>query len=142
MKNQAVIKELERIRRASGGLLLPEKVVAAARPKTSVLHSRFEWDNSEAAEKYRIWQARQLISICVEILPGSKVETPCFVSLSPDRVTRGGYRAIVDVMSHAEMREQLLKDALHDLNSFQQRYHRLKELSEVFSAIRRVRKAA
>lgn len=49
--------ELER----DNGRLAPADVVDAARDPTSPLHSHFTWDDSEAAEKYRLMQARTLI---------------------------------------------------------------------------------
>jgi len=49
------------IRSANGGVLTPEAVVDAARDSTHPLHSRFEWDDSVAAEKYRREQAHVLI---------------------------------------------------------------------------------
>lgn len=50
------------------GRLVPADVVEAARDPRSPLHSHFEWDDSTAAEKYRIEQARTLIrSVKVEV---------------------------------------------------------------------------
>lgn len=142
MKNIKIINELNRIASSNGGLLVPEKVVDAARNPRSVLHSRFEWDDGKAADEYRIWQARQLISVCVETIPGSTEETQAFVSLSVDRHEGRGYRKTVAVLNDAELREQLLRDALSELNCFQQKYSRLRQLADVFSAIRKVRKKA
>jgi len=142
MKNVKIINELHRIAKANRGLLLPEKVVEVASNPKSILHSRFEWDDGEAAEQYRLWQARQLISVAVEIIPGTNKAVQAFVSLSVDRHSGRGYRTTVSVMSDREMREQLMNDALHDLNVFQKKYSELKQLSEVFSAIRNVRRKA
>jgi len=138
VKNVKVIKELSRISLANGGLLRPEDVVKAARVKTSPLHRHFEWNNTRAAAAHRLWQARQLISVCVQILPGVTEPVSVFTSLSTDRGRGGGYRTTVAVCSNAELREQMLQDALHDLNTFQSRYAHLRQLSEVFAAIRKV----
>lgn len=51
------LRELER----DNGRLLPGDVVEAARAPESPLHSHFNWDDSDAAEKYRLMQARTLI---------------------------------------------------------------------------------
>lgn len=48
------------------GQLTPANVVEAARAEDHPLHSRFEWDNDVAAEKYRLNQARQLIRVVRE----------------------------------------------------------------------------
>lgn len=137
MKNK-VITELKRIATENDGILKPEIVVQEARPKTSPLHSRFTWDNTKAAHEYRLWQARQLIRVVVEVIDGIKGKHEIFVSLSSDRKT-SGYRVITDVLSERDLCEQMLKDALDELKTFQRKYARLKELAAVFSAIRRVR---
>lgn len=43
------------------GKLTPKSVVDAARPKSHPLHSRFEWNDKVAGERYREVQARDLI---------------------------------------------------------------------------------
>lgn len=139
MKTKALGSILRRLADENDGILMPEKVVDAARPKSSPLHSRFEWHDGKAAEAYRIWQARQLIRVVVETIPGVKGEHEVFVSLTTDR-RGGGYRVTTEVLSRKEMREQMLSDALNELHLFQQKYARLKELALVFSAIRKVRK--
>lgn len=47
--------------RAAYGALTPPLVVEAARSPQHPLHARFEWDDSIAAEAYRLVQARELI---------------------------------------------------------------------------------
>lgn len=138
MKNKT-IAELKRIAVENGGLLKPETVVAEARPKTSPLHSKFDWDNSSAAQKYRLHQARQLIAVSVELLAGTDEKMDVFVSLTTDR-RKGGYRIMSHVLSDTQMRAQMLSDALDELELFRDKYRRLKELAEVFKAIRKVKK--
>ena len=143
MSNQDIVTaELRRIAEENEGMLRPGDVVEAARPKNSPLHSRFEWDDSEAANKYRIWQARQLIAVTVEYIGTDKdgKTSRIFVSLTPDRKEDGGYRSIESVMSSKSSREQLLADALEDMERFQKKYSDLRELAEVFDAMRRIRK--
>ena len=138
--NQALIAELKRIAADHGGELKPEDVVAEARIETSPLHDIFEWDDTEAAHQYRIWQARQLIRVTVTYLPNGEGKTPMrvFVSLTPDRSREGGgYRATADVLSNARMRAQLLGDALAEIDRFKAKYSALNELAEVFAALSR-----
>jgi len=136
MKNKNVIVELKRIAKKHGGLLQPEMVVESARPASSPLHSRFEWNNTVAGHQHRIWQARQLIRVSVEMIPGTEMETDVFVSLSPDREKEsGGYRMMADVLSDEQRRAQMFSDALAELESFRERYKQLKELAQVFDAI-------
>ena len=139
MKVSATISELKRIAAENGGLLKPETVVEEARPESSPLHNRFTWDNTKAAHEYRLWEARHLIRVVVEQISGTEGKHEVFVSLSADRKT-SGYRVVVDVLSDEYLREQMLNDALDELNLFRQKYIRLKELASIFKVIGKVSK--
>ena len=137
-----IVDELHRIANENGGILRAEAVVAAARNKNSPLHPKFEWDDSEAAEQYRLWQARTLIRVTVSYTEDDKDKMPVrvFVSLTPDRKENGGgYRTMVSVMSNREQREQMLTDAHAEMDLFMAKYNALKELSEVFVAMKTVK---
>ncbi len=140
MSNPTIVSELRMIAKAHDGILNPSDVVDSARPIESPLHSRFEWDDSEAAQRYRLWQARQLIAITVDYVGGeSGILSRVFVSLTSDRQEQGGYRAVDVVMSTKKGREAMLEDAVKDMEVFKRKYVELKELSEVFAAMRKVR---
>lgn len=88
--------ELERLRASHGGHLEPEDVLNAARAHNSLLHTHFEWNDSIAAEKYRLQQARQLLKLIV--LPPETPEAkpiPFYVH----ETEGGGYVSILEVMS-------------------------------------------
>lgn len=139
MKQSIIIAELKEIARRHGGALRPAEVVAfAANPKTA-LHGRFEWDNTEAAEKWRLHQARNIIRVCIETNPALKKKFRIFVSLVPDRQDGEGYKSLDLVMKSANSREQLLADALAELETFRQKYATLKELAGIFREIKRIK---
>ena len=141
MKAHKVTAELRKIEAKHGGILRPVDVVAAAKSNKSPLHSCFEWDDSAAGHQYRIWQARQLIRVSVEILPQSNTTERVFVSLSSDRhQPDGGYRNLTSVMSNADMQEILLADALAEFEIFERKYQELKALAPLFLAVKQVRK--
>jgi hypothetical protein len=143
MSNPIILDALKEIQKSnSDGLLLPEDVVTAARDENSPLHDRFDWDDSAAARKYRIIQARELIA-SVEIVTDGPRErfTPAFVSLMPDRKDGGGYRAIKEVLSSKRLKKEMIRTALIELNGVRQRYDRLSELAGVFREIRRLEKS-
>jgi hypothetical protein len=128
--------ELEQIRAVHGGILRPEDVVKFARNSKTALHSQFTWDDTEAAKQYRLWQARSVINVCVEILPVNNKEARVYVSLMDDRKTPGGgYRSIVDVMSDADRRAKLLEEACREFAYFREKYKELKELAPLFEAM-------
>lgn len=63
-KNVNPLSAYEELKRLQDihGTLSAEIVLNAARPKKSILHPIFEWDESKAAEKYRLYQARLLLN--------------------------------------------------------------------------------
>lgn len=140
-KPDLIKQELEALTEANNGILQPEAVVEYAKDPNTALHSRFEWDDTEAAKRYRVWQARQLIKVTVNILPNeSETEYQVFVSLKSDRYNGGGYRALVDVMSDDQLRKQLLTQAYADFKVWQKKYQDLKELAPVFTEMAEVMK--
>lgn len=133
-------EELERIRSAHGGILYPEKVVEAARDENSPLHGAFEWEDTVAAEKYRLSQARYLIRhVRVEIRDPDKpkgILVRKYVSLSPDRVPgNNAFRHTGDVLSDAELYALMLEDAKNELTAFRKKYGTLKALGDILDAI-------
>jgi hypothetical protein len=81
---EVAFNELERIRADHGGELIPKTVVLESKPVTAPLHPVFEWRNAVAADRYREWQARNVIKavrIVVIDETGEKVSEPAFVSV-------------------------------------------------------------
>ena len=58
---QAVEEELEALRVANGDKLKSEDVVQAASNPTSAMHNGFTWDDTEAANKWRLGEAQYLV---------------------------------------------------------------------------------
>ena len=142
--NGKIVGFLKQLAENSGGALSPEEVVRAARPASSPIHDQFEWDDTEAAKRYRLMQAGELLRVSVEVIEPDGCDpyvVRAFTSLSPERGGKS-YRTSVSVLSNKEMRKQMLADALAELESFERKYATLKELSSVFAAIRKARKVA
>lgn len=138
--NSKVKAELNTLQQSNKGLLDPVKVVAFARNKATALHKCFTWDNTKAAQEYRIWEARQLIRVHVVMLPQAP-QTPvrAWVSMRGDR-GKGGYRRIEDVMNDASLRASMLEQAAADMELFQQKYGVLDELGDIFAAMEQTRR--
>lgn len=130
-KAEQIGQELDALR-ATSGLLLPEEVVAWAQGHPeSALHSQFEWDDSEAARAWRIWQARRVIAVYIVSDEGERT----VVSLSIDRKASGGYRDVQDVLKDDELRKVLVRDALAELKRVKAKYEHIKELASVYAEI-------
>ena len=138
MQNK-VTKELLLLAKQNGGILQPAEVVLQARKSNSPLHEYFDWDDSIAAEKWRIEQAQHMIRAVVRIIEQTKKPVRVFVSLTPDRGKEGGYREIITVLRNPDQRQQLLRDAVSELESFKQKYSMLTELAAIFMAMKKVK---
>jgi hypothetical protein len=126
-------KLLTKMARQNGGVLKVEDVLNEARDEGSILHKHFEWDDSEAAQKYRLQQARALIQRCkITLIDSAPVEIRAFVSLPVDREAGGGYRLTSEVMSDARMKEEMLRDIQLTISRWTQKLHLLdQDLAEV-----------
>lgn len=138
---KTIDQELEQIRQATGAdniaLIRPEDGVAFAKAHPdSALHRRLNWDDGDAGHQWRLHQMRQIIRVCVTILPNCNKPVRAYVSLTTDRrEPGGGYRSTAAVMAVQKDREQLLADALAELEPFRRKYAMFQELAGVFAAI-------
>lgn len=138
---QTVGTELERIREKHAGRLDADMVVHYAKSSNHPLHDLFEWDDNVAAQAYRVDQARQVIrsiEVVVEETPKAK-PVRAFVSVVKDR--ERGYTSIRDAMTDAQLRAQVVTQALAELEAWRKRYAELVELAGVFAAIDEARAA-
>ena len=134
------LEALKEIARRDGGLLRPASVVDAARDEKSPLHGAFEWDDTEAAQKYRLLQAQSLIrSFKVEIeRNGQTLSVPVFVGVSTDRTgdkADNPYRMLEQVVEKPDLMAVAVRDAIDQLEALRKRYAHLQELADVWAAI-------
>lgn len=136
-------EELERIERERGEIT-PAIVLEESRPDGAPLHDCFEWDDTIAAEKYRLHQAS--VIICnVQVAVGKKQKvTRAFVNISDKRGVgqQGAYISIVTAMADDTTRNVVLQHALRELRYFMKKYRDYTELAEVFTVIEKVTKEA
>ena len=91
---EEVARELAKVA-SEEGILKPASVVEAARSESSPLHPCFTWDDSVAAEKQRLHEARLLIK-CIRIeRPETGRTEPVYVSVRTEDAR--GYMRIADI---------------------------------------------
>ena len=103
---------------------------AKAHPK-SALHSRFEWNNTKAGDRYRLWQAQQIIKLVIV----GDAEVPRYVSLSIDGKRGDGYRDVEQVIDDRVLRARLVDQAFKEFWAVRNRYANLLEFAGVVKAI-------
>lgn len=126
---QKVADEISEI----GEEVTPAEILEKARNPKTELHKCFEWDDTKAAEKYRLHQARLIVCNLV-IKEENKGE-----EYAPIRVFhktgQSGYKPISLIMKNQSEYEALLARAMQELRSFKAKYHSLSELEEIMALI-------
>ncbi len=117
------------------GKLDAHVLVDEARPIDSPLHYEFEWDDSRAAEEYRINQARDLIRR-VKITVVSEQRT---VKYRAFLNTGDGYHDTAQVMSSKDLRGAILTRMRADADLFIKRWEQYEELAEAKPVLRALR---
>lgn len=119
------------------GDLTPKALVDESRAEDAPLHGMFEWNDAEAAEKYREAQARQIIHSIEVVAVGDSKPVKAFVSLRVGGQERR-YQSTEIALSRPDSREMVLREALAELRAFERKYARFEELADVIAAIRTV----
>ena len=117
-----------------------DDVVAAAKGRSSPLHPYFVWDDTEAARKYRLEQARYYLR-CVEIVivrEGTETQTRAWhhVSIVRDSKPARAYVHTLEIGSDSALSEQVIANALRELRGWKARYAEYQAVfGDVFAAI-------
>ena len=112
----------------------PQQIVDAARDEGTELHRCFEWNDSVAAEKYRLTQARTIVCNLVIKRPESEEEQPK-VRYFYKTESGSGYKPSTFIFKQDDEYQALLKRAWEELRIFKAKYSTLKELEEILSLI-------
>ncbi len=137
---QACGERIEQLGRR--GATTPIAVLEDARAPTSPLHDAFEWDDSIAAEKHRLHQARMLLGdLVVKVIVENSGPDPVPVRAFHVAVTSAGegYYSLDRVQGSAEIHEQVVSRALDEAEEWAARYALYSELRPVRDAIREVK---
>ncbi len=131
---------IEQIAKKNRGAITAKAIVKEAKAQRSPLHNLFEWDDTVAAKNYREEQARQILVQLVIVQKGKKdkelLRVRAFVSVEEKRDIH--YTPFERAMSKPHLRQQLLQQALSEINTWREKYRELEELSGIFDAIAKV----
>lgn len=117
-----------------GDDVTPQQIVEAAKEESSELHKCFEWDDTVAAQKYRVFQARQVVCNLIIAKPEDKPEAPT-VRYFHKTETGAGYKPATFVFKVDSEYQNLLQRAWSELRAFKAKYSCLKELDEILALI-------
>lgn len=144
--SRVIASELKRIQREQS-VITPKTVVSIAANKKSPLHKYFEWEDTIAAERYREWQARQLIA-SVYIVDGNDenaVPLRAFVALRPeedetdDFMAERGYVSTPSIAGKQSYQLQVLAYARAQLTGWRNRFGAYREFFGVVKEIDKIK---
>lgn len=110
------------------GILTPLVVLDEARNPEHPLHGRFEWDDTVAAEKYRLEQAHQLIRVARVSYVDNAGDSQSVRAYQP--VARPGgyeYKRSEDIAADPLLTEIVLRDMRREWQTLKRRYERFEE---------------
>lgn len=117
---------------ANGGALTTEVVVGAAAPADSPLHRYFCWDDTEAAHKYRLVQAGELLrryKVTREVEPERVVKVRQFTNV-PTPEARA-YEPTEQVLADDDKRALVFDQCLREIDALRAKYAALLDFDEV-----------
>ena len=136
-------RELHSLMRERGDELQPEDVLSRAQSANSSLHDHFEWDDSVAAHQHRLGQAGELIrSLVIDVSRSNLSQKTVRAFVSVERSTGRSYTGMVEAMSDAALRKQVVQRAWAEFEALRRKHANLSELAAVFEAIDRARPTA
>lgn len=148
----------------SKGEVTAKEFLEYSRPADSATHSMFEWDDSVAAEKFRLYQSGRIINqLAIEIVytedttpqevsinviddkPEIESDKPvatqtqivsAYVNVKPKSVREAAsFVHTIDALKDSQQRAQVLANARGELTSFKRKYSVYKELAAVIREI-------
>ena len=130
---EEVVAELRHIEEKTGKLTA-EHILNSARSKKSILHSMFEWEDSKAAEKYRLSQARQIINNIevVIISDNEKTYIPVYEIITVQ--DEGRQYKHIETLTYNEI-EQVKENILSTLKQVTQKLSTYKQFDKVIEHI-------
>ena len=131
-KAEIVAEELKTI----GEDIKPDEIVSYAKQhEESELHKCFTWDDTSAAQKWRLQEARLIVhSLKIEVIEPEKPEPVRFrMMIKTD--DKSGYKETIRVVQNKDEYALMLNRAKAELHAFKEKYRTLAELEEVFEAI-------
>lgn len=117
----------------------PEQVIERAKDKSSELHKCFDWNNTVAADKWRLYQARNVLNHLIvvkrEVDEEEKEPVQFRVMMKNDRSESSGYKQTIVMVKDEDEYRKLLEQAYAELHAFKKKYQCLVELAEILSLI-------
>lgn len=123
-----VIEDIEK----RNGEVTREAFLEESRPEDAPTHLMFEWDDSVAAEQYRLSQSRKIITnLQIVYLNDNREESAVPAVLNITNKKTAVYKNIVSVMSDGETKQFVLDRLRKEVEQFIARNRHIEEFADI-----------
>lgn len=112
----------------------PEQIVEYARKPNAELHRCFTWNDAEAANKYRIYEARQVVCNLIIRKENGEKQEPTPIRLF-HKIENGHYKPLTLIIQNEDEYQSLLRQCSEALLALKRKYSNLSEFDEIWSLI-------
>jgi len=142
--SQKVIKEILEVKEKNG--LTAEAIIEQAKKKNNPLHDFFDWDDTKAAHKWRLQQARVLINEVKVVVENKEYYAFENVSIeieadSEEGTTKKEYFTRSEILNDKEKRAQIVNRAYNYLLYWKEQYQTYTEFEPIVKSIEKVKKS-
>lgn len=116
------------------GVLTPALVVDVARDPEHPLHSRFEWDDGIAAEKYRLVQAGELLRVKLAKDPARPDNLRAFLAVKGKDTPQSVYVPTETALADEFTRHLVLSEMEREWKALKRRYQHMAEFAQLITA--------
>ncbi len=120
-----------------GESVTPQEIVDYARDEGTELHKCFTWDDTEAAKKWRKFEARQIVCHLVCRRPPEDEGKPEIRVLHKTEEGEG-YKPVTLIVRREDEYTAMLNRALGELKAFQKKYAVLSDAEELRSMVEKI----
>lgn len=114
----------------------PQQILEKARDSNTELHKCFTWDDTEAAEKWRITEARSVVRNLkiVEVKPDKEPE-PTTIRVFYKTDNESGYKPTKLILKKPDEYKALVERCRSELLAVKQKFQNISEFDEIWEMI-------
>nr|DAG73475.1 MAG TPA: hypothetical protein [Caudoviricetes sp.] len=114
----------------------PQQILEKARDSNTELHKCFTWDNTEAAEKWRVQEARSVVRNLkiIEVKPDKEPE-PTTIRVFYKTDSSSGYKPTKLILKKPDEYKALVERCRSELLAIKQKFNSISEYEEIWEMI-------
>lgn len=115
------------------GIITPKEVLRRAQSVDSPIHALFDWNDTSAAAKYRLHQARLLIREITIEWQGAETKGYWSATIEVEEIPVKGYFSTARLVTDKAIYNAVLKDAVRELKYWDKKYKEVQALGKIIN---------